>query len=300
MRISNRNRGIFKYLRKKISRRYLRNASREYIKTKDQLVTFSFDFISQFIAIDGRFENQELSLIEEIFRGKLDNMISLDIGANIGNHTVALSKFSKIVYAFEPNSLVFDVLKLNVRNLKNVKAFNYGASITNQRISAKVPLLNSGAGSASLDEKNIKANQFYETLFTLKSLDQSRMLLTKNIGLIKIDVEGHELQALKGMKNLLKKNKPVILFEQNRGIFKQTSLEVDFMKSIGYKFLYELVEVEKWITPKNMPKTFESIFRFLEVVIFGEPSGKLKLKQIKTLDKKSYDMLFFSFHRLES
>lgn len=300
MRISNRNRGIFKYLRKKISRRYLRNVSREYIKTKDQLVTFSFDFISQFIAIDGRFENQELCLIEKIFKGKLDNKISLDIGANIGNHTVALSKFSRMVYAFEPNSLVFDVLKLNIRNLRNVKAFNFGASISNQRIIAKVPFLNCGAGSASLDEKNIRADQFYETLFRLKSLDQYRMLSDKNIGLIKIDVEGHELQALKGMKSLLKKNKPVILFEQNRGIFKQTSLEVNFMKSIGYKFLYELIEVETWITPKNMPKTFESIFRFLEVVIFGEPSGELKLKEIKTLDKESYDMLFFSFHPLES
>jgi hypothetical protein len=71
------------------------------------------------------------------------------------------------------------------------------------------------------------------------------------------------------------------------------------MKSIGYKFLYELVEVEKWITPKNMPKTFESIFRFLEVIIFGEPSGELKLKQIQALDKKSYDMLIFSFQPLE-
>jgi FkbM family methyltransferase len=300
MKISNRNRGIFKYLRKKISRRYLRNVSREYIKTKDQLVTFSFDFISQFIAIDGRFENQELCLIEKIFKGKLDNKISLDIGANIGNHTVALSKFSRMVYAFEPNSLVFDVLKLNVRNLRNVKVFNFGVSITNQRIIAKVPLLNCGGGSVSLDEKNIRANQFYEASFTLKSLDQYRILSNKNIGLIKIDVEGHELQALKGMKSLLKKNKPVILFEQNRGIFKQTSSEVNFMKSIGYKFLYELVEVETWITPKNMPKTFESIFRFLEVVIFGEPSGELKLKEIKTLDKKSYDMLFFSFHPLES
>jgi FkbM family methyltransferase len=299
MNFTNRRRGIFEYLRKRIARRFLRNISREHIQKKDQLVVFSFDFISQFIAIDGRFENHELSLIEKIFKGKLDSKISLDIGSNIGNHTVALSKFSKMVYAFEPNPYVFDVLKLNIQNLKNVRGFNFGVSNFNQDIIAKVPLLNCGGGSTSLDAKNTKANHFYETLFKLKALDQFRLLSNKDIGLIKIDVEGHELQALKGMKILLKKNKPVILFEQNRGILRQTSAEVEFMKSIGYKFLYEFVEVERWITTKNMPKTFESIFRFLEVVIFGEPSGELKLKQIQALDKKSYDMLIFSFQPLE-
>ena len=58
-----------------------------------------------------------------------------------------------------------------------------------------------------------------------------------NIGMIKIDVEGHELNAFKGMKLLLKKTKPIILFEQNRGIFNWTSDEVEFLRSIGYKHL---------------------------------------------------------------
>lgn len=294
-----RRRGVFKYLSKRIARRYLRNSSKEHIKTKDQLVMFSFDFISQFISIDGRFENHELSLIEKTFEGKLDNKIVFDIGANIGNHSVALSKFSKMVYSFEPNPYVFDILKLNAKNFKNIRVFNFGASDVNQDIIGKVPKRNCGGGSTYLDKKNSKVNHFYEVLFKLKEFDRLSLIPKKNIGLIKLDVEGHELQALKGMKRLLKKNKPVILFEQNRGIANQTSLELDFMKSIGYEFLYELCECEKWITPKNMPKTFESLFRFLEVCIFGEPSGDLKLRLIKTLEKKSYDMLIFSFQPLE-
>lgn len=294
-----RRRGILKFFRKRIARRYLRNISKEHLKTKDQLVMFSFDFISQFISIDGRFENQELSLIEKTFKGMLANKIVLDIGANIGNHTVAFSKFSKMVYAFEPNSYVFDVLKLNIKNLKNVRGFNFGASNANQNIIAKVPRRNFAGGSIDLDKKNSKPHQFYEIFFKLKALDEFSVLSQKDIGLIKIDVEGHELNALKGMKNLLKKNKPVILFEQNRGIANQTSLEIDFMKSIGYKFLYDLSDFEKWITPKNLPKTFESLLRLIEVLILGEPSGELKLELIERLEKKSYDMLIFSYHPLD-
>ena len=70
------------------------------------------------------------------------------------------------------------------------------------------------------------------------------------------------------------------------------------MKSIGYKFLYDLSDFEKWITPKNLPKTFESLLRFIEVLILGEPSGELKLELIERLEKKSYDMLIFSYHPL--
>ena len=213
MNLLNRNRGLVNYLAKKITRRYLRNVSKEYINTKDQLAMFSFDFISQMISVDGRFEDGELNLIEKLFKGRLDKKAILDVGANIGNHTFAFNKVSKKVYAFEPNIFVFELLKINTKKLKNVEIFNFGASDRNQSIPAKIPKLNWGGGSLALDEKNSQPNKFIEVLFKLKSLDKVKMFSKMNIGMVKIDVEGHELNAFKGMKILLRKNKPIILFE---------------------------------------------------------------------------------------
>ena len=79
MKFLKRNRSITNYLSKKITRRYIRNISREHIKTKDQLAMFSFDFISQIISVDGRYENEELNLIQKIFKDRLDNKVILDI-----------------------------------------------------------------------------------------------------------------------------------------------------------------------------------------------------------------------------
>ena len=298
MQLLKRNRGLVNYLAKKITRRHLRNISKEYIETKDQLAMFSFDFISQMISIDGRFEDSELNLIEKLFRGRLDKKVILDVGANIGNHTVAFSKISKKVYAFEPNIFIFDLLKINTRKIKNIEIFNFGASDRNQSTLAKIPKLNWGGGSLTLDEKNSKPNKFFEVMFKLKSLDSIKLFSKANIGMIKIDVEGHELQAFKGMKSLLTKNKPIIIFEQNRGIFNQTSDEIKFLQSIGYKYLYEFNKTDDWITPSYFPKLFRSLFRFCEVLIFGEPTSEFKLNLITRLEKKSYDMLMFSYDPL--
>jgi FkbM family methyltransferase len=295
----NRNRGITSYLAKKITRRHLRNVSKEYIETKDQLAMFSFDFISQMISIDGRYEDGELNLIEKLFKGRLGNKAILDIGANIGNHTVAFSKIAKKVYAFEPNIFVFELLKMNTKKLKNVEVFNFGASDQNQSTLAKIPKLNWGGGSLDLDKKNSQQNKFIEVLFKLKTLDSIQILQKINIGMIKIDVEGHELNAFNGMKSLLRKNKPIILFEQNRGILNKTSEEIKFLQSIGYKYLYEFKRTDDWISPSNIPKTFQSLFKFFEVLILGEPISEFRLNLISHLEKKSYDVLVFSFNEIK-
>ncbi len=292
--ISGRHKGILNYLSKKIAKRYLRNISKEHFRTKNQLAMLSFDFISQIISIEGRFENNELNLIERYFKNRLTNKVTIDLGANIGNHTVAFSKFSKEVYAFEPNPFIFDLLKINTKRIKNIKIFNFGASDKNISVNAKIPKLNCGGGSLKLDKKNSKANQFHETLFNLKPLDQMPTLKRKDIGLVKIDVEGHELFALRGMEALLKKNKPIIIFEQNRGIKNKTSSEIRFLEQLGYNFLYELKKREEWMTPHYLPKFFESICKFFEVLFFGEPSSEFDLHLIESLEKNSYDMLIYS------
>lgn len=301
MNFINRNRNIFDYLRRKITRKYLKKICREHIKERDQLILFSYDFISQSIFMDGRFEDCELTLIENIFKDQLKNKITLDIGANIGNHTVVFSKFSHKVYSFEPNPKVFEVLKLNTKDLKNVEIFNFGASSKKQSMHAKIPKLNCGGGSVSNEEAGEKdSNSYYEFSFDLIALDTFKNIPNEDIGLVKIDVEGHELEAFKGMKSLLEKNKPVILFEQNRGITDGSSNEIEFLKNIGYKHLYELKKIEDWVTPKFLPKTLKSFMRLIEVLILGEPSSRLKLSPISKLTKKKYDMLIFTSERIDT
>ena len=53
------------------------------------------------------------------------------------------------------------------------------------------------------------------------------------VSFIKIDVEGHELSSFEGMKLLLKKDKPLIWLEDNKGI------AVPYLQSLGYKILEE-------------------------------------------------------------
>jgi FkbM family methyltransferase len=76
--------------------------------------------------------------------------------------------------------------------------------------------LNWGGGSLFSDKINSKSTNTsletkayevvgMEVLFNLKALDSIMRFHKMNIGMIKIDVEGHELQAFKGMKSLLKK-----------------------------------------------------------------------------------------------
>ena len=61
-----------------------------------QLAIFSFDHIGLKINIEGRYENSQLLLVEQFISEKLPNSsneVMLDIGANIGNHSVFFSRF---------------------------------------------------------------------------------------------------------------------------------------------------------------------------------------------------------------
>jgi FkbM family methyltransferase len=294
MRTLNRNRNIFDYLRNKIAKKYLKKICRKHIKERNQLIVYSFDFISQSIFIDGRFEDAELNLVENKFKRFLKDNVVLDVGANIGNHTVAFSKYAKKVYAFEPNQKVFEVLNLNTKDLNNVEIFNYGASNKKQSIIAKIPKLNCGGGSVVSEAKAKDKNMFMSMRFNLVALDKLKKIQSHKVGLVKIDVEGHELEAFKGMQQILKNHKPIILFEQNRGILNGTSDVINFLRSIGYDNLYELKKVDDWVLKKFIPKLFKSLFEFIEVLLIGVPSNKLQLKPIKYLTKSSYNMLVMS------
>lgn len=153
---------------------------------------------------------------EILFLRDFEFKTSVDIGANVGTYTVELQKNSRKVICIEP-------LKENIRYLKhlikkNVKIYNCGVSNGNKSEYIYVPKINFNFeyALATLNCKNINNfKQIKRVKIKLKKFDQlvSNLNIIKDIDFIKIDVEGHELEVLKGMNKFLKKSRPIFLIE---------------------------------------------------------------------------------------
>jgi len=97
-------------------------------KNKYNFAVLSNDFIGRQLITRDFFEEDYLNLISKFISvNKIKIRNVLDIGANIGNHSIFFSKFSEMVYSFEPSTKAFELLKINVKN-KNIKIFKYGLS----------------------------------------------------------------------------------------------------------------------------------------------------------------------------
>lgn len=153
----------------------------------------------------------------------------IDIGANIGHYTL---KFSNIVgktgrvFAIEPVPETFEILTSNVQlfQFKNVTLFNVAASMQPAIIGMEIPIFSSGLKNyymASITNKKTELKVYCVPIDSLPMCNPVKM--------IKIDAEGHELQVLHGMRNLLIRDKPFLIIETNsKNVF-------DFLKALGYE-----------------------------------------------------------------
>jgi FkbM family methyltransferase len=144
--------------------------------------------------------------------------IFLDIGANIGWYTTLIAKTfpNSACHSFEPHPLIYSALSENVKvnNLNNVSINNIGLSD-----SPGTATLNQfaglGHGHSSIEKVEKKVNNTFDIeLTTLDSYIKENDI--KNIDLIKIDVEGAELDVLRGSTSMMTKNQPVWVIEMNK------------------------------------------------------------------------------------
>ena len=143
------------------------------------------------------------------------NSNAIDIGANLGYFSILFSSIIKQgkVYSFEPEKKNFkkliDNIKLN--NCKNILPYNIG--LGNSKSQQKLYLTNEiNEGGHHILNSN-SSNRQYQTINTEK-LDNI-IKDKKKFEIVKIDVEGYELEVLKGMTNVLKKTHFVIIEENN-------------------------------------------------------------------------------------
>lgn len=141
--------------------------------------------------------------------GKKDNIILFDVGANIGEYSEILNDIfenSASIHAFEPSGVTFETLKSNLAK-PNIFAHNVGLGSKNETIKLYKQAANSPLASAFQREYNGEVFQDFD-LVSIKTLDD---FCTENkishIDFLKIDVEGFEMEVLKGATNMINANK---------------------------------------------------------------------------------------------
>ena len=173
-----------------------------------------------------KYRSPELSLISNLVK---NNQNSIDIGANLGLFTFFMSRASKHVFAFEPNPYPLENLKGLVDS--NVTVLPIALGNNDGPVEIKIPHHRKGWSSngASLASKEINDGKIIN--IQCRKLDS---LNIENIGLIKIDVEGFEIEVIRGAKETILKNKPVMIIENETAHTKDTNELFITMNELGY------------------------------------------------------------------
>lgn len=165
----------------------------------------------------------------------------MDVGANVGHHTLFASGFAARVHAFEPFEPVRAALveKIEVNRLDNVEVHPFGLGDRNTSLPFHAPLgPNQGTGSFMAEHTT---NTAATIQLPIVVGDEFAQRLAR-LDLIKIDVEGFERQVLAGLKETLERLRPAVLFEYSDTTRKQVPT-VDGLMAL-FPREYQLFAVE--------------------------------------------------------
>ncbi len=170
-------------------------------------------------------ERDDLKVIKSIVA---DGDYVIDVGANIGVYTKFFSEWVGIsgrVYSIEPIPLTCKILRYNVKklSLENVEILNCAISNANGVVTLEIPSYKSGGRNfyqaKIIDENREKINAennfklFMKVKVNSRTLDTLCSEIKNKISFIKCDIEGHEINCIKGAKTLIRNSKPAWLIE---------------------------------------------------------------------------------------
>lgn len=156
----------------------------------------------------------EIDIKRFLMRENFD--VFMDIGACLGEYSIWLGKNGKKCLAFEPVVESFQMIEHNIQLnqvAEQVKAFNYGLGSQNTIANFKINHTNPGA-SKRVKEKD--SNTFELQICKLDDVfDQFDINQDQHI-VIKIDVEGMEVEMLEGAKNFINHFPNVVLIIEEK------------------------------------------------------------------------------------
>jgi FkbM family methyltransferase len=137
--------------------------------------------------------------------------VSIDAGANISNYTRKLAQLTPAVHAFEPSREAFDILRRTVTS--NVTVHKMALSDRVGTLSLFVPSVTSGRAETALASLDRPHHMYGVEIETIQTARLDDVVPQADVGFIKIDVEGHELNLLRGATAIIERCRPVLLVE---------------------------------------------------------------------------------------
>lgn len=221
----------------------------KWINNKKIIINGLKDYSSIFNYLFILFDFKEMKFLSKILNS---NITFIDIGANSGVYSVLASSYCKNIYSFEPNINVFKDLKKNLKinKIKN-KCLNLGIGKNNsiQRV------------TKNLGDKNYILKKFDKNIpsykIKIKNLDFFKFKKKKLV--IKIDVEGYELDVLMGSIKTFYQNKLIVIIIEMNG--KKSNLKkIEHFFKIN-KFINVNFDLNKnKIFPKSQISNFNEIY----------------------------------------
>ena len=160
----------------------------------------------------------------------------IDCGGCLGHWTMFWQDKVKQIELFEPNKTTLPELKQNIQNFKNVNIHEYALGDRPGKVSMDY-VKDDHVGTYAITDQ--------QGDIEIRTLDSFN--LTK-LDFVKIDVDGFELNVLKGARETLSQNSPVINIEMKRDKRKHIAKQSEvILRDLGYKFRQRTRSDEVWV-----------------------------------------------------
>lgn len=229
------------------------------------LVLTNDRFIGRSLIFTGEYSSDEVRLLASLCS---TDQVVIEVGANIGAISVPLARhlagLGGKLYCYEPQRTVFNILCANMalNGIENIVLKDIGIAEACGTSFYENPVYSKlgNFGDVSLSESFSKEPTSRTVRTSVSTLDEELKDELGSIGLIKIDVQGMELNVLKGAEKTIDKHRPILYFEND--IQEKSMLLLDFVKNRNYDmfwhfppivtdnnyFGYELSDSEKLVS----------------------------------------------------
>lgn len=206
---------------------------KEMVAINNTGTSFAFipkDAVGRTIYKKGNYEPELSNFILHTINYSHDDIV-IDVGANIGWYSILLAKLDAApgqIYAFEPDTLNYNLLQRNIILNKSENITAIQAALSNHAGKSTLYKYNdNNLGRHSLLPINSQ-NKIEINTTTLDDFAKEYSLLHKKIKLVKIDVEGFEYFVLNGGKALLK-NTEILIHEFSPNLMAQGNVPLDLL-----------------------------------------------------------------------